>query len=91
MTFDLPSAAFDEALSQFPYPTVYVTVSSSHLYGFPSQDSDFDLRGSHLLPGSAYWGLSEPRETLEPHFDTKMGQELNRLLLTARENGVDGI
>lgn len=73
MTLDLPTAAFDEALSQFPHPMVFVTVSGSHLYGSPSQDSDFDLRGSHLLPGSAYWGLTEPRETLEPQFDTEMG------------------
>lgn len=69
----LPTAAFDEALSQFPHPAVFVTVSGSHLYGFPSQDSDFDLRGAHLLPGSAYWGLSEPRETEEPEFDTQAG------------------
>jgi len=33
-----------------PYPLVFATISGAHLYGFPSADSDFDLRGVHLLP-----------------------------------------
>ncbi len=33
-----------------PYPLVFATISGAHLYGFPSPDSDFDLRGVHLLP-----------------------------------------
>lgn len=33
-----------------PYPLVFATTSSAHLNGFPSADSDFDLRGVHLLP-----------------------------------------
>jgi uncharacterized protein len=94
MILELPTDAFEQALSQFPHSQVFVSVSGSHLYGFPSQDSDFDLRGSHLLPGSAYWGLSEPRETLEPHFDTDAGlveivshdlRKFSRLLL--KRNG----
>jgi uncharacterized protein len=50
-----------------------VTVSGSHLYGFPSQDSDFDLRGSHLLPGEALWRLDAPRETEEAQEETEAG------------------
>jgi predicted nucleotidyltransferase len=33
-----------------PYPLVFATISGSHLYGFPSPDPDFDLRGAHVLP-----------------------------------------
>jgi uncharacterized protein len=29
-----------------PYPLVFATVSGAHLYGFPSPDSDFDLRAN---------------------------------------------
>jgi uncharacterized protein len=30
-----------------PYPLLFVTISGVHLYGFPSPDSDYDLRGVH--------------------------------------------
>ena len=33
-----------------PYPLLFATISGAHLYGFPSPDSDFDLRGVHILP-----------------------------------------
>ena len=32
---------------QHPYPLLFATISGAHLYGFPSPDSDFDLRGVH--------------------------------------------
>ncbi len=32
-----------------PYPFLFATISGAHLYGFPSPDSDFDLRGAHVL------------------------------------------
>jgi len=37
-------------VKQHPYPLMFATISGAHLYGFPSPDSDFDLRGVHLLP-----------------------------------------
>ncbi|MFV2121323.1 DNA polymerase beta superfamily protein [Streptomyces sp. Act-28] len=45
------------------HPLVFVTVSGAHLYGFPSRDSDVDLRGAHLLPVDALIGLREAEET----------------------------
>lgn len=48
-----------------PYPLVFATISGAHLYGFPSPDSDFDLRGVHLLPLKAVVGLDAGRETVE--------------------------
>jgi len=43
-----------------------VTVSGAHLYGFPSPDSDVDLRGSFAAPLAEILSLDTPRETLEP-------------------------
>jgi hypothetical protein len=48
-----------------PYPLVFATISGAHLYGFPSPDSDFDLRGAHLLPLEEVVGLKAGRETVE--------------------------
>lgn len=48
-----------------PYPLVFATVSGAHLYGFPSPDSDFDLRGVHMLPVQEVVGLDVGRETIE--------------------------
>jgi predicted nucleotidyltransferase len=48
-----------------PYRLLFATVSGAHLYGFPSPDSDYDLRGAHILPASEAVGLLPKRETLE--------------------------
>jgi predicted nucleotidyltransferase len=48
-----------------PYPLLFATVSGAHLYGFPSPDSDYDLRGVHVLPAREVVGLGSLRETLE--------------------------
>lgn len=48
-----------------PFPLVFATISGAHLYGFPSPDSDFDLRGVHLLPLTTIVGLVEGEETVE--------------------------
>ncbi|MFI7127102.1 DNA polymerase beta superfamily protein [Nonomuraea sp. NPDC050153] len=48
-----------------PYPLVFATVSGAHLYGFPSVDSDVDLRGAHVLPVAEVAGLRHGPETVE--------------------------
>ncbi len=48
-----------------PYPLVFATVSGAHLYGFASADSDWDLRGVHVLPIETVASLNERRETIE--------------------------
>ncbi|MCR4411388.1 MAG: nucleotidyltransferase domain-containing protein [Thermoguttaceae bacterium] len=47
------------------YHPLFVTVSGAHLYGFPSSDSDVDLRGCHLLPLEDVVGIDVPPLTLE--------------------------
>lgn len=60
----LDRRVFDETDCQ-PFPLLFVTVSGAHLYGFPSPDSDYDLRGVHLLPVADVVGLRIGRETVE--------------------------
>ena len=52
------------AVAAHPYPLLFATISGAHLYGFPSADSDFDLRGVHLLPSDNLLGLEVTDETL---------------------------
>jgi len=47
------------------YPLLFATISGAHLYGFPSPDSDFDLRGVHVLPIREVVGLETGPETVE--------------------------
>lgn len=53
------------AVKTHPYPLLFATVSGAHLYGFPSPDSDWDLRGVHILPVEQVVGLDQVRETIE--------------------------
>src|SRR5260370_3554433 len=69
---DLVSIAEDErerillpTVREQPYPLLFVTISGAHLYGFPSPDSDFDLRGVHVLPVKEVVGLQIGPETIE--------------------------
>ncbi|HYW06825.1 MAG TPA: nucleotidyltransferase domain-containing protein [Longimicrobium sp.] len=48
-----------------PYPLLFATVSGAHLYGFPSENSDWDVRGCHLLPLSAVAGLEAGEDTVK--------------------------
>jgi len=52
-------------VSMHPYPLLFATISGAHLYGFPSPDSDYDIRGAHLLPVKEVIGLDVGRETVE--------------------------
>ncbi|MEV5294314.1 nucleotidyltransferase domain-containing protein [Streptomyces sp. NPDC053741] len=52
-----------------PSPLLFATVSGAHLYGFPSRDSDVDLRGVHVLPAEDLVGLRPPEETRSRMWD----------------------
>src|SRR5262245_7880247 len=60
---------FDQRLhcqvAAHPYPLQFATISGAHLYGLPSPDSDYDLRGIHVLPLKEVIGLSVKHETIE--------------------------
>ncbi|MEU4407124.1 nucleotidyltransferase domain-containing protein [Streptosporangium sp. NPDC023963] len=63
MTVTLPSWLAEIPAGQ-AHPAAFATVSGAHLYGFPSADSDVDLRGAHLLPLEEVVGLRTGKETL---------------------------
>ena len=48
-----------------PAPLLFASLSGAHLYGFPSPDSDFDLRGVHVLPLEQIVGLTLGPQTIE--------------------------
>ena len=54
MTQDAPNFVPDPRVAQqvaeHPFPLLFATISGAHLYGFPSPDSDFDIRGAHVIP-----------------------------------------
>ncbi len=56
---------WNDFVGSLPIDPLFVTVSGAHLYGFPSPDSDVDLRGTHLLPLRDVIGLALPNQTYE--------------------------
>lgn len=65
-----------QIVEQQPYPLMFVTISGAHLYGFPSHDSDYDLRGVHLLPLRDVVGLHGQKDTIE-HMKVVDGLEID--------------
>ncbi len=70
--------------TQHPYPLVFATISGAHLYGFPSADSDFDLRGIHILPIREVVGLDVGRETIQVE-EIREGLELDLVTHDAKK------
>jgi len=66
---DAPDLDLTQVVAEQPDPVLFATVSGAHLYGFPSRDSDVDLRGVHLLPAADLVGLREPEETRSRMWD----------------------
>ncbi|MFO0945447.1 MAG: nucleotidyltransferase domain-containing protein [Planctomycetota bacterium] len=62
MSFD---HRLDNVIDEQPFPLLFITVSGAHLYGFASEDSDYDLRGIHLLDTKRVLGLQSLKETVE--------------------------
>src|SRR5580698_5760299 len=53
------------AVRNHRYPLLFAMISGAHLYGFPSKDSDYDLRGVHILPATEAVGLLPKQDTIE--------------------------
>jgi len=62
MSFD---PRVQQQVADHAYPLLFVTISGAHLYGFPSADSDYDLRGVHRLALENVVGLKTKDETVE--------------------------
>ncbi len=48
-----------------PSHPLIVGVTGSHFYGFPSPDSDLDLKGIHSVPTAQMAGLAPPTDAIE--------------------------
>lgn len=80
MTRDMTTLDLDELrgiVGDQPYPLLFATVSGAHLYGFPSYDSDVDLRGAHLLPAAEVVGLRTGPETVDRIWRQDDGAEID--------------
>ena len=55
----------DQLLAEQTHPILFATISGAHLYGFESPDSDYDIRGCHVLPTRLVVGLSPDPETID--------------------------
>jgi predicted nucleotidyltransferase len=64
-----PDPRLNRIVASQPYPLLFATISGAHLYGFPSLDSDYDLRAAHILPLEAVVGLDVKDETIEDSRD----------------------
>lgn len=67
-TLELPDLV-TQTVASHPYPLIFATISGAHLYGFPSPDSDFDVRGVHILPAREVLGLVRGSDTIETMLD----------------------
>ncbi|MEN6451735.1 MAG: nucleotidyltransferase domain-containing protein [Thermoguttaceae bacterium] len=81
MTFD---RRLQTHIDSHPYPLLFTTISGAHLYGFASPDSDYDLRGVHLLPLEEVVGLKVGQETIEES-GTHDGLEIDLVTHDARK------
>lgn len=60
---NIDMALCQQIVKQHPYSLLFATISGAHLYGFPSSDSDYDLRGVHVLPAEELFALDPLNET----------------------------
>ncbi len=63
LTVDLDRARRFVAAHPPPGALLHVGVVGAHYYGFPSPDSDLDLKGIHLAPLPSLLGLDPPPDT----------------------------
>ncbi len=71
MGMDVDRAKALRFLEAHPPPgrLLQLGVTGAHFYGFPSPDSDVDLKGVHLAPTEALLGLDRPTETFDRLLD----------------------
>lgn len=70
--------------AEHPFPLIFATISGAHLYGFPSENSDYDLRGVHVLPLEDIVGLEVGRETIQTE-EFRDGLELDLVTHDAKK------
>jgi predicted nucleotidyltransferase len=66
----------EKLLAEQTHPLVFSSLSGAHIYGFPSPDSDYDVRALHVLPLENILSLKVKQETLQ-HTNLVDGVELD--------------
>jgi predicted nucleotidyltransferase len=66
----LPPDVRPDALERFlaaraETPLLWLALSGAHAYGFPSPDSDLDLKGVHVVPSRTLLGLGDAPEAVD--------------------------
>ncbi len=79
-----PEDLLNSVVSDHPRQLVFATVSGAHLYGFPSRDSDFDIRGVHLMRRDELFGLAAPSQTVT-HCEVRDGREIDMVTHDAKK------
>ncbi|MFW6057862.1 MAG: DNA polymerase beta superfamily protein [Persicimonas sp.] len=59
------SGWLERQVDDHPLPVFFAVLSGAHMYGFPSADSDFDVRGAHLVPLDELLGLETGHQTVD--------------------------
>lgn len=65
---------------------IYLTISGSDLYGFPSKDSDVDYRGTYLTGTENLLGLHQKRDVIEMKPDIVLFELSKELTLALKGN-----
>ncbi|MEL6395727.1 MAG: nucleotidyltransferase domain-containing protein [Planctomycetota bacterium] len=73
---ELDRELINDHIAAHPHRLLFVTLSGAHLYGFPSPDSDYDLRGAQVLAAEAMLELDPPQETHD-HIDKDARVEID--------------
>jgi len=83
-----------------PGTMLLCSVTGAHHYGFPSKDSDIDLKGIHLAPTDSLLGLNSPVETknrleifeeVECDFTSHEARKAFKLLISGNGNILERI
>jgi len=81
---DLDLARRFLAAQPIPGRVLLCAITGSHIYGFPSADSDLDLKGIHVAPIRRLLGLGRPKESFDRLEDFE-NVELDLTLTEARQ------
>lgn len=79
--------AVKTVVAEFPYHTMFAVVSGSHSYGFPSYNSDVDVRVVYTLPLEQVIGLRVGREEIHRTETVTIGSQAVVIDLVAMELG----
>jgi len=81
---DLDLARRFLAAQSVPGRVLLCAITGSHIYGFPSPDSDLDLKGIHVAPIRNLLGLGRPKESFD-RLERFEDAELDLTLTEARQ------